>query len=128
MTPSISQRIQSIEGRIGRIAALVDEVQGERIVVLDLRGISDFTDAFVIATARSRTHMAAILRNVMDEMRREGLRPLNRPESESDSRWTLLDYGNVIVHVFDPEARLYYDLENLWGDAGHLPWEELAPA
>ncbi len=123
----ITERIQTLEGRVGRMAGLIDEMQGERIVVLDLRGISDFADAFVIASARSSTHMRAIVQNVQEKMREEGLRPLSRPEP-ADNRWTLVDYGNVILHVFDPEARRYYDLESLWGDAGQLPWQQLALA
>lgn len=127
MAKPLSPKIDSLEGRVGRIASLADEIKGEKIVVLDMRGICDFTDAFVIVTARNRTQMSAIARNITDKMREDGLRPLSGDEP-ADARWTLIDYGNVIVHVFDPEARAYYDLESLWGDAKEMAWQELVSA
>ena len=98
-----------------------DEMKAEDIIVLDMRGLCDFTDAFVIATARSTTHMQAVAGKLMEELRAEGLRPLHTPETAS-TRWALLDYGDVIVHLFDTQARAYYDLEHLWGDAAASPW------
>lgn len=127
MAKPISPKIETLEGRAGRIASLADEIKGEKITVLDMRGICDFADAFVIVTARNRAQMSAIARNITEKMRDDGLKPLNGDES-ADVRWTLIDYGNVIVHVMDPEARAYYDLESLWGDAAELPWQELISA
>jgi ribosome-associated protein len=117
----------TLEGRIGRIAGIIDEMKGEKIVVMDLRGISDFADAFVIATVRSSTHMQAITGALEEKLRAEGLRPLNRREAVS-TRWALLDYADVIVHLFEAEARAYYDLERLWGDAESIPWPRAAMA
>lgn len=123
----LNPELESFEGRVGRIARIIDDTKGEKIVVLDLRGICDFADAFVIVSSRSSTHLQAILGNVQEQLREEGLRPIARP-SVDDVRWGLLDYGDVIVHVFEPEARLFYDLESLWGDAEELPWQQLASA
>ncbi|MCE5230437.1 ribosome silencing factor [bacterium] len=119
MTKTLSPRLENLEGRVGRIAALADEIKGEQITVLDMRGICDFADAFVIVTARSRTQMNAIARNITEKLRDEGLRPING-EEPADVSWTLIDYGNVIVHIMNPEARAYYDLESLWGDAKEM--------
>jgi ribosome-associated protein len=115
--------LATLEGRVGRIGSILDEMKSERIVALDLRGLSDFADAFVIATMRSRTHMQAVAGKIMETLRAEGLRPLVKPDAES-ALWTLLDYGDVIVHLFDGEAREYYNLEGLWGDAETLSWEQ----
>ncbi len=123
----ISAALSSLEGRIGRIAGIIDEMKGENIVVLDLRGICDFADAFVIATMRSTTHTQAVANNLREKLREEGLRPLARPDLAS-SRWVLLDYADVIVHLFEAEARVYYDLERLWGDAESIPWPQTALA
>ena len=102
-------------------------MKGVEILVLDLRGICDFTDAFVIATVRSSTHMRALVANIMENLRSEGLRPVNRPEM-TGVRWALIDYSNVIVHLFEAEARVFYDLESLWGDAAVVPWQSVATA
>jgi ribosome-associated protein len=111
----------TLEGRIGRMAEIIDDMKGENIVVLDLRGICDFADAFIIATMRSSTHMQAVVYNLLDKLRAEGLKPIAKPDSSS-IRWALLDYADVIVHLFDADTRAFYDLERLWGDAASIPW------
>jgi len=92
------------------------------IVVLDLKERSPATDYFVIATGTSGRQM----RTVADEIHREGkkrnLRCFGRAGYEQ-ARWILLDYIDVVVHVFDREYRQYYDLDMLWGDAGRLNWK-----
>ncbi|HOR28690.1 MAG TPA: ribosome silencing factor [Candidatus Sumerlaeota bacterium] len=127
LSPQVEPGLTTLEQRIGRICALIDEHQGEAIHVLDLRGISDFTDAFVIATVRNPTHMQALSKHLVERLRAGGLRPINRPD-EGLGRWALLDYGDVIIHLFEREAREYYDLDNLWGDAQTVAWEKLAMA
>lgn len=127
MQKEINPALGTLEGRIGRIAEIIDEMKGESIVVLNLRGISDFTDAFIIATARSSTHMHAVSFSMQEKLRAEGLRPVAKPDQDS-MRWTLLDYSDVIVHLFDAEARGFYDLEHLWGDAETIPWQKAAMA
>ena len=102
-------------------------MKGENIVVMDLRGISDFADAFIIATMRSSTHMQAVLFNLLEKLRSQGLKPITKPDSSS-VRWVLLDYSDVIVHLFDAETRAFYDLERLWGDALSIAWQKEAMA
>ncbi|AEB11030.1 ribosome silencing factor [Marinithermus hydrothermalis] len=101
--------------------ALSDK-KAENIVALDLREVSDSLDFFVIATGTSTPHLEALERAVRERLEEEGVRP-EAVEGPS-SRWVLLNYGAVVVHLMSPEARDYYDLEGLWADAKKL---ELTP-
>lgn len=92
------------------------ERNAREAVVLDLRGISDATDFFVIASGDSDVHTRAIARNVRERMEEHGYEP-GGVEGESQGRWILLDYFNIVVHVFLPRVRNFYQLEQLWGDA-----------
>ena len=85
-------------------------------VLLDLRGLSDVTDWFLIASGDSDTHSRAIADNIMERMREAGLRPAG-VEGKAGATWILLDYITLVIHVFLPRVRDYYDLERLWGDA-----------
>ncbi|MEM1117613.1 MAG: ribosome silencing factor [Bacteroidota bacterium] len=88
------------------------------VTVMDLRGISGEVDYFVIATGESDLQIKAIVDGVVDTIRTEaGERPVARDGQPGTSRWIVLDYFDVAVHVFDPELRAHYDLERLWGDA-----------
>ena len=84
--------------------------------ILDLRGLSDVTDFFVIATGDSDTHSRAISENILDRTRADGFRPVG-VEGLNAGRWVLMDYVGLIVHVFLGEVREFYQLERLWGDA-----------
>ena len=93
------------------------EIQAENIQVLDLRGLSSLTDFMVLCTGNSMPHLKAVLREVEKGVREKGgANPLHS-EGRPDSRWVVLDYVDVMVHVFDEEAREHYALEDLWGDA-----------
>jgi len=101
---------------VQRITELAQERKAHDVVVLDLRGISSATDHFVLASGRSDTQVKAIAENIIDEMKKEGQRPAH-VEGLQGGRWVLLDFIDVVVHVFHPHARDFYQLENLWGDA-----------
>jgi len=105
-----------VPDEIRRAVDLARELKALDVVVLDLRGISTATDYFVIATGRSDVQVKAIADHVVDELKKEGVRPVH-VEGARGARWVLLDYVDFVVHVFHPEARLFYQLENLWGDA-----------
>ena len=107
---------------IGRVGELALERKAHDVVALDLRGISSATDFFVIATGTSDIQVRAIADHVVDELKKEGERP-EHVEGMDGGRWALLDYVDFVVHVFHPEARDFYQLESLWGDA---PREEFA--
>lgn len=85
-------------------------------VVLDLRGISDVTDFFLIASGDSDTHTRAISENILDRMRESGFRPVG-VEGLSGGRWILMDFVSLVIHVFLAPVREFYQLERLWGDA-----------
>lgn len=85
-------------------------------VVLDLRGISDATDFFVVVSGTSDTHVRAIAENVVETLRTAGVRA-HHVEGLTAGRWVLLDYVDFVVHVFQPALREFYQLERLWGEA-----------
>ena len=89
------------------------------IVVLDLKGKSPATDYFVIATGTSNRQMRTVADEICEAAKAEGLQRFGRAGYEQ-ARWILLDFVNVVIHIFDSEYRDYYDLELLWGDAERL--------
>jgi ribosome-associated protein len=93
--------------------------KSEDVLLLDLRARSDVCDFFVICTGRSDMQVRAIAKAIREGLADEGLTPLH-VEGLRESRWVLLDYVDVVVHVFLPEARQYYLLERLWGDAPRI--------
>jgi ribosome-associated protein len=98
------------------IAAAALDRKAVDLTLLDLRGVSSVTDFFVICTARSDVHVRAICDRIEEKLAEQGERPVAR-EGIANGRWALLDYGDVVVHVFQAEARLFYDLERLWSHA-----------
>ena len=102
--------------RIALEAAL--DKRAQDVTVMDLRGISGEVDYFVLATGESDLQIRAIVEGVVDAIReRAGERPVSREGQPGTSRWIVLDYFDLAVHVFDRELRAHYDLERLWGDA-----------
>jgi ribosome-associated protein len=100
-----------------RVVDLLSDHQAEDVVLLDISQLVSFTDYFVIATAQNARHMGALIDLFDKELAREGVKSLRR-EGQPDSGWVLVDFGAVIVHLFTPEDRTYYNLEALWGRAG----------
>ena len=92
------------------------------LMVLDVQGLSSVTDYFVICSGRSTTHVATIVEAIRTAMKAAEVRPLHA-EGTPESGWMLLDYGDVLVHVFLEDTRVYYALERLWGDAPSIPVE-----
>jgi len=101
--------------------------QGDRIVVLDVRDLIVITDYFVIATGGSDRQVRTIVEEVEKALRSQGTKPVRR-EGEDRGSWILLDFVDVVVHVFGVEERDYYDLERLWRDAPVVEWEEAGAA
>ena len=98
-------------------ARAADERKATDIVVVKVGDVLDVTDYFVIATGANTPQVEAILDNIEEKVREEGgMKPLSR-EQTKDHSWELLDYGSFVVDVFQPEAREFYRLETLWGDA-----------
>jgi ribosome-associated protein len=113
-TPATS--ISDLPWEVGRAAELALDRKAEGVLALDLRGISSATDFFLLATGNSDIQVKAIADRIIDELKKEGVRP-NHVEGLQGGRWVLIDYVDWVVHVFHPEAREFYQLEHLWGDA-----------
>jgi len=94
------------------VDAIVERL-GSDIVMLDMEDVSLLADYFVLCNAESTPQFRAILDEVEAQTRTAGHRPLH-VEGAAGSGWVLLDYGSVVVHIFDPDLRAYYDLEGLW--------------
>jgi ribosome-associated protein len=108
------------KARIGARAAL--DKKADALVVLDVQAVSTIADYFVICCGRSTTQVRTIADAVEASLKAEGVRVVHR-EGVPESGWLLLDYGDVVVHVFLPDTRDFYALERLWGDAPELPIE-----
>ena len=103
-------------GLAKRAAALCLDLKAKDVVLLDLHGLSDATDFFLIASGTSDTHVRSIAGHVMDGLRKTGARP-HHVEGLAQGRWVLVDYVDIVLHVFHPAMRRFYQLERLWGDA-----------
>jgi ribosome-associated protein len=101
-----------------------DDKKATRITVLDLRSIASFTEFFVIADGTNQRQVQAIADEINEQLKKQaGRRPV-RIEGYKSAEWVLLDYGDFIVHLFNKEARDFYDLERLWRDAGKVDLPE----
>jgi ribosome-associated protein len=108
--------------RAFRCAQVAAENKARDILVLDMRGLTSLYDYFVIATGTSRRQIHSITEEIDAFMTSAGDVRLGIEGYEA-SKWVVQDYGDVVVHVFDPETRAFYGLEDLWADAPHLDWE-----
>ena len=106
-------------------ATAIDGKRGLDIALLDVSRLLVITDVFVIASGTSRRHILTLAEEVEERLREVDRRPLRR-EGVEDASWVLLDYGDVVVHLFDAETRAFYDLERLWADAPRLAFEPAA--
>jgi ribosome-associated protein len=99
-----------------RIVELAEDKKAADIVLLDLGELTTLADAFVICSGGSERQISAIADGIVEALRDQGVKPIGR-EGTSQSHWVLLDYGSVIVHVFTPPERDYYELEKHWSGA-----------
>lgn len=107
-------------------AQFADEIGAEDIVILDLQGISNITDFFMICTGTSTPHLKAIRRDVFDKVVEHHEEKPHASDGNIDSQWIVMDYGDVMIHIFHKEKRDYYSLEDLWSDAPHVPFVSAA--
>jgi len=101
-------------------ARIADSMKASEITVLDLHTIWDVTEYVVIGTVESARQLRAVWQEIRHRFKENGILPLGE-ETES-SKWVLVDYNDVVVHIFIDEAREFYDLELLWGDAPRVEW------
>lgn len=104
----------------GALSAL-EEHKGQAVVVLDMRGLSGFTDYMVLATGRSERQVQALSDAVEKRLVELGEKP-RHVEGRNEAHWILLDYLDLVVHLFTPDTRDFYQLEKLWRDAPMLEW------
>jgi ribosome-associated protein len=97
----------------------IQDLKGNHLVVLDLRGLNDATDFFVIASGTSDAHVRGIAESVMEKLDRRG-HHTHHVEGLTGGRWVLLDFVDFVIHLFHPETRSFYQLERLWDDAPEL--------
>jgi ribosome-associated protein len=102
-----------------RIADILAETPASDTVVLDIRGLSTFSDFFVICSGENERQLRAISERLQEELSEDGIRP-QRSEGTPRSGWIVLDYNDAIVHVFDQELRDFYKMERLWAEAPRL--------
>jgi len=105
-----------LPAEVSRAGELALERKAFDVVALDLRGISTATDYFILASGSSDIHVRAIAEHVIEELKKEKVRP-GHVEGLEGGRWVLVDYIDFVVHVFHPASREFYQLETLWGDA-----------
>ena len=112
-------------GQLARIAiAALEEKKATDIRVIDISGVSVLADYFIIANGSSRPQIQALSDEVSEKMEKAGAE-LKQTEGYEHANWILMDFGDVIVHIFNPENRLLYDLERIWRDGKDVNPEEL---
>ena len=102
-----------------KICKVLSDKKGQDIIRIDVKDKSSLADYFIVASGRSTTQTRALAEYVEEEMDKLGVMP-NRREGVKDGRWAVIDYGDVIVHVFSDETRLFYHLEKLWGSEENI--------
>ncbi len=95
------------------VITAIEDLKGEDIVALDVKGKTSVTDLMILASGTSNRHVKSIADNVVTEAKQAGIKPLG-VEGEAQAEWVLVDLGDVVVHVMQPHVREFYDLEKLW--------------
>jgi ribosome-associated protein len=115
MSPASESAASTADRVRGAVAAALDR-KAQDLRVLNLGPVSDFTDYFLICTGTSERQVQAISEGIQESLAADGVRPLH-VEGQRSGNWVLLDYGDLVAHVFQPEPRQFYGLERLWSDA-----------
>ena len=103
------------------IAKILDKKKAQDVRVLKVESLTVLTDYFVIATGNNNTHVRALADELEEKLKGEGLPPA-RVEGYRSNSWILLDWGNVVIHIFTQEGRDFYDLDHLWADGKNVEW------
>lgn len=124
---NLSQRRDRSLERALAAARVADMNRGRDITILDLRELTSVFDYFVVVTGSSRRQLHSISEEIEDVLKRDFSDRKLGLEGYAESRWILLDFGDIVVHLFDDETRSYYDLEHLWAGAKRVPFESSQP-
>jgi len=117
-------KVKTDHGLLATVLAQLDEAKAEAIVTINLEGKGAIADNMVVASGRSSRHVGAIADQLVDKLKEAGHRNL-RIEGMPQCDWVLVDAGDILVHLFRPEVRSFYNLEKLWSE--HTPQERAAP-
>jgi ribosome-associated protein len=120
--PVLAPRNPAALDRALECARVADDNKAKDVLVLDMRDVTPICDFFILATGSSRRQIHAIADEIDDLLKADGQKRLSIQGYQA-SNWVVQDYGDIVVHVFDPEAREYYSLEELWADAPKLDWK-----
>lgn len=124
MNNSIATRINKVDAQgVAFIAArAADDKQGSNIIVLNVGDVLAITEMFVIVSASNSRQLRTIANEITAKIREETDRPLLRSEGMAEQQWVLLDYGDVVVHIFSEDIREFYEIERLYQDVPSLEW------
>ena len=111
--------LMQVENKASELAKILDKKLAENVVVLKVDNITSITDYYVIATAKNTTHAKALCDEIEEKMQKLAVSPKSI-EGYQSAMWILMDFENVIVHIFYDETRKFYDLERLWADAERI--------
>lgn len=104
---------RKFDERIYRFAEILDNRNAEDIILIDIQGQSILADYFVICSGKAANHVKVLADELEDKLSKEGIRPV-RQEGYQEGRWIVMDYGDVLVHIFHSDEREYYNIERLW--------------
>jgi ribosome-associated protein len=113
---------EEIQKLAQKAAQICQEYRANDVVLLDLRGVTDMADFFIVASGTSDTHVRSVGEHLAEEMKKVGF-PVYHMEGATQGRWVLLDFVDFVVHIFHPTLRDFYQLERLWSDAESIPIE-----
>jgi len=112
----MADTLPEIDKQAASLGSLLQEHNGQNVCVLDLRGINNWTDFFVIATATSKTHIDGLEKHIKEFCHENKIEIFGSSRRDSDDEWRLLDLGTIIIHLMTSGAREFYELEKLWAD------------
>jgi ribosome-associated protein len=104
-------------------ARVAEDKKSTDVIIYDVRGLTDITDYFVLATAHSRSQIRAVIETIRRELKAAGVKRVGM-EGDASGQWVLIDFADCVIHVFSPQLREYYSLESLWGDAPTVDWKK----
>lgn len=119
----VSRAAFELPAEVARAAELAMERKAHELVALDLRGISSAADFFLLGSGTSDIQVRSVAEHIIEELKKEGVRP-GHVEGLRGGVWVLIDYIDFVVHIFHPQTRAFYRLEDLWGDAARVDLED----
>jgi len=118
--PQVRTRFEDLDQNLQLAIKCAADKKAEKMVALDLRSIASFTEFFVICSAANQRQVQAIADEITEQLKKQMRQSPVRTEGYSAAEWVLLDFGDFVFHIFDKDARDFYDLERLWRDAGRV--------